>query len=114
MILLLSDLHLPNEPSPLREGLAAWASDLHGRTVVVLASGDPLVAGIGSTLLEVLGAVDEILPAISSEALARARMQWPAEWVTVLRDHRDLPRHLSPTNRIIVLSADAGTPGGAR
>ena len=31
-----------------------------------------------------------ILPAISSEALARARMGWPAESVTVLRDHREL------------------------
>lgn len=97
-------------PSPLREGLADWTSALEGRKVVVLASGDPLVAGIGTTVLDVFGEIDAILPAISSVALARARMQWSAESVTVLREHRDLPRHLAPGNRIIVLSANAGTP----
>jgi len=97
-------------PSPLREGLGQLLPVLQGKTVVVLASGDPLVAGIGTTLVDVFGEVDGILPAMSSEALARARMQWPAESVTVLRDHRDLPRHLSPNNRILILSANSETP----
>lgn len=96
-------------PSPLRAGLSDLIADLEGRRVVALASGDPLLAGVGTTLADVFGQID-ILPAISSEALARARMGWPAESVTVLRDHRDLPRHLSPENRVIVLSADADTP----
>jgi precorrin-6Y C5,15-methyltransferase (decarboxylating) len=100
-------------PSPLREGLRALLPQLeHKQAVVILASGDPLVAGIGTTLIEGFesGHFTEILPAISSVALARARMQWSAESVTVLRDHRDLPRHLAPENRLIILSADADTP----
>lgn len=96
-------------PSPLRAGLPALLAEHHGRNVVALASGDPLVAGIAATLMD-LGVQVTVLPAISSVALARARMAWPAETVTVLRDHRELPRHLAPGNRIIVLSGDASTP----
>jgi precorrin-6Y C5,15-methyltransferase (decarboxylating) len=98
-------------PSPLREGLPALLGDLRGRGVVALASGDPLVAGIATTLIDLVGAdAVTVLPAISSVALAQARMNWPAETVTVIRDHRELPRHLAHENRILVLSADAGTP----
>jgi len=99
-------------PSPMREGLGQLRHELAGCQVVALASGDPLVAGVATTLIETFGpgGVEAILPALSSVALAGARMQWPAESVTVLRDHRDLARHLSPENRIIILSADADTP----
>jgi len=98
-------------PSPLREGLGQLLHDLGGRQVVALASGDPLVAGVATTLIESFGPGDvEVLPALSSETLARARMGWPAESVTVLRDHRELPRHLAPENRLIVLSANADIP----
>lgn len=98
-------------PSPLRAGLPALLEKYPGKRVVAIASGDPLLAGIATTLIELLGAdAVEILPAISSEALARARMRWPAESVTVVRDHRELPRYLAPGHRILVLSADASTP----
>lgn len=99
-------------PHPLRAGLPALLAEYRGRRVVALASGDPLLAGIGSTLIEVLGAdAVEILPGTSSVALARARLRWPAESVTVLREYRELPRHLHDGGRILVLSADASTPG---
>jgi precorrin-6Y C5,15-methyltransferase (decarboxylating) len=98
-------------PSPLRAGLPALFEEYAGRRVAALASGDPLVAGVGSTLVDLLGAdAVRILPALSSVALARARLGWPAETVEVVRDHRTLPRHLAPGRRILVLSADAGTP----
>lgn len=98
-------------PHPLRDGLPTLLDAHQGRRIVALASGDPLVAGVATTLIELFGPGDvEILPAVSSVALARARMQWPAESVTVLRNYRDLPRHLSAENRIVVLSADADTP----
>jgi precorrin-6Y C5,15-methyltransferase (decarboxylating) len=98
-------------PHPLRAGLPGLLEQQRGKRVVALASGDPLVAGIATTLIELLGADSvEVLPAISSVALARARMGWPAESVTVLRDHRELPRHLASGHRILVLSADASTP----
>jgi precorrin-6Y C5,15-methyltransferase (decarboxylating) len=98
-------------PSPLRDGLPALLDELRGRRVVALASGDPLVSGIGSTLIELLGPdAVRIIPTLSSVAIARARMGWPAETVEVVRDHRVVPRHLAPGRRIIVLSADGTTP----
>lgn len=99
-------------PRPLLLGLAGLLERHSGRSIVALASGDPLVAGIASTLINVLGPdAVEVLPAVSSVALARARMRWPAESVAVLRDHRTLARELSPGRRILVLSADLHTPG---
>lgn len=98
-------------PSPLRDGLPGLLDEIHRRRIVALASGDPLVAGIATTLIYLLGTDDvAVLPAISSVSLARARMGWSAESVTVLRDHRDVLRHLAPENRIIVLSANSETP----
>jgi precorrin-6Y C5,15-methyltransferase (decarboxylating) len=98
-------------PSPLRPALPALLDELAGRRVVALASGDPLVSGIGSTLVELLGAdAVEILPAVSSVAVARAWLGWAAETVEVVRDHRTLPRHLAPGRRVMVLSADGSTP----
>ncbi|MGI9083808.1 MAG: precorrin-6y C5,15-methyltransferase (decarboxylating) subunit CbiE [Aeromicrobium sp.] len=98
-------------PSRLREGLPGLLAELAGRRVVALASGDPLVAGIGSTLVELLGAdAVTILPAVSSVALACARMRWTAETVEVVRDVRTLSRHIAPGRRLLVLSADDTTP----
>ncbi|WP_433698614.1 precorrin-6y C5,15-methyltransferase (decarboxylating) subunit CbiE [Nocardiopsis sp. CA-288880] len=103
-------------PSPLREGLPDLLASLEGRAVVALASGDPLVSGIGSTLIDLLGAdAVRVEPAVSSVALARARMGWPAEGSTVLslvgRDPHLLMRDLAPGRRVLVLSSDAATPG---
>lgn len=99
-------------PRPLLIGLADLLERHSGRSIVALASGDPLVSGIASTLINVLGPdAVEVLPAVSSVALARARMRWPAESVAVLRDHRTIARELSPGRRILVLSADRHTPG---
>jgi precorrin-6Y C5,15-methyltransferase (decarboxylating) len=98
-------------PSPLRAGLPALLDELAGRRVVALASGDPLVSGIGSTLVELLGSdAVEIIPTLSSVAIARARMGWAAETVEVVRDHGTLPRHLAPGRRVLVLSADGSVP----
>jgi precorrin-6Y C5,15-methyltransferase (decarboxylating) len=102
-------------PSPLREGLPALLASLGGARVVALASGDPLVSGIGTTLVDLLG-VDSVRvePAVSSVALARARMGWPSERCAVVtlvgRDPRLLLRELAPGHRVLVLSSDAGTP----
>lgn len=102
-------------PSPLRANLPGLLAGLDG-PVVALASGDPLVAGIGTVLLELCppGTV-RIEPAVSSVALARARMGWPAETCTVVnlvgRDPALLRRQLAPGRRVLVLCSDAGTPG---
>lgn len=103
-------------PSPLRDNLPALLEKYAGREVVALASGDPLVSGIGSTLTALLGEdAVRIEPAVSSVAIARARMRWPSEQVEVVsavgRDARAVLRLLAPGHRVLVLSSDAGTPG---
>jgi precorrin-6B C5,15-methyltransferase / cobalt-precorrin-6B C5,C15-methyltransferase len=102
-------------PSPLREGLpellAGLAAELDRAAVVALASGDPLLAGIGTTLVDLLGPEKvAVVPAVSSVALARARLGWAAETVEVVRDPATVVRHLAPGRRILVLSPDRTTP----
>ncbi|MER7299179.1 precorrin-6y C5,15-methyltransferase (decarboxylating) subunit CbiE [Nocardioides sp. NPDC127514] len=103
-------------PSPLREGLPALLESLpDDAPVVTLASGDPLVSGIGTTLISLLGPENvRIEPAVSSVALARARMGWPAESCAVVslvgRDVSLVARELAPGRRILALSSDGSTP----
>jgi precorrin-6B C5,15-methyltransferase / cobalt-precorrin-6B C5,C15-methyltransferase len=102
-------------PSPLREGLPILLDEVAGRRVVALASGDPLLAGIGTTLIEMLGVAEvQIHPAVSSVALARARMGWPEEATQVVRlrgGNLDVVRRYAfPGRRLIILSRDADSP----
>lgn len=103
-------------PSPLRAGLPGLfpGAGRDGLTVV-LASGDPLRSGIGTTLLEEFGpGAVRIHPALSSDTLARARMGWAAESVEVVtvvgRDPRRLLPALTPGARLVVLCSDGGGP----
>jgi precorrin-6Y C5,15-methyltransferase (decarboxylating) len=100
-------------PSPLRAGLPALVEELAGRRIVALASGDPLLSGVGSTLIALLGTDHvTVVPAVSSVALARARLGWPAESAAVIRagEVHAVLRELVPGRRVLVLSADATTP----
>jgi precorrin-6Y C5,15-methyltransferase (decarboxylating) len=86
-----------------------------GSGVVALASGDPLLSGIGTTLIELLGPdAVPVIPAVSSVALARAELGWAAESCAVISVTRDDPslvlRELAPGRRVLVLSADERTP----
>lgn len=102
-------------PADLRGALPSLVAGHEDRPVVVLASGDPLLAGVGSTLVDLLGAdVVRVHPAVSSVALAAARLGWAAGTYAVVRlrgDDVDLVRReLHPGGRVLVLSRDAGTP----
>lgn len=100
-------------PSPLAAGLPGLLSEYAGRPVVALASGDPLLSGIATTLLE-YGAPVRVVPAVSSVSLARARMGWSAESCTVVtvvgRSVSRVLRECAPGRRLLVLSSDASTP----
>ena len=103
-------------PSPLRPALPGLieAAEATGG-VVVLASGDPLRSGIGTTLVDLLGADRvRIHPALSADTLARARQGWSAEETTVVttvgRDLRAVLPHLAPGARIVVLCSDGFAP----
>jgi precorrin-6B C5,15-methyltransferase / cobalt-precorrin-6B C5,C15-methyltransferase len=102
-------------PSPLRERLPRLLSEVARSRIVALASGDPLLAGIGSTLIEMLGAAAvRIHPAVSSVALARARMGWSEESTQLVRLRGDdldvVRRYVFPGRRLIILSRDADSP----
>ncbi|MEO6795187.1 MAG: precorrin-6y C5,15-methyltransferase (decarboxylating) subunit CbiE [Mycobacterium sp.] len=103
-------------PSPLRAGLPALFDDLAGLRIVALASGDPLLSGVGSTLIELFGAdAVTVVPQVSSVTLARARLGWSAESTAVIsvvgRDVHAVLRELAPGRRVLVLSSDEHTPG---
>jgi precorrin-6B C5,15-methyltransferase / cobalt-precorrin-6B C5,C15-methyltransferase len=102
-------------PSPLLSSLPELIAKHDGKRVVVLASGDPLVSGIATNLVALLGPEHvDIHPALSSVALARARMSWSAETTDVVtlvgRDHDTVRRFFGPGRRLVVLSSDGRTP----
>lgn len=101
----------PNFRDRLVEVLSTQRLD----SVVVLASGDPMLAGVGSTIVQLFGiAAVRIHPAVSSVALARARMGWPDDTVEVIRlrggDLDLIRRAVFPGRRLLVLSRDADSP----
>ncbi|WP_353950564.1 precorrin-6y C5,15-methyltransferase (decarboxylating) subunit CbiE [Knoellia sp. S7-12] len=103
-------------PSPMLPTLEEFLDNLGSDGVVVLATGDPLVSGVGSTLIRVLGTdAVRVHPAVSSVALARARMGWPSESTDIVslvsRSAYAVRRHLAPGARVVALSAGAATPG---
>lgn len=102
-------------PSPLLPALPGLLAEHAGRRVVVLASGDPLVSGIGTTLVRLLGADRvQVLPAVSSPALARARLGWSAEEAGVVslvgRPVALLAAEVAPGRRLLVLGSGPATP----
>ncbi|MDR7251902.1 precorrin-6Y C5,15-methyltransferase (decarboxylating) [Nocardioides sp. BE266] len=100
-------------PSPLASELPLLLAEYAGRPVVALASGDPLVSGIATTLLE-YGAPVRVVPAVSSVSLARARMGWSSSSCAVVtvvgRSVSSVLRECAPGRRLLVLSSDASTP----
>ncbi|WP_052112297.1 bifunctional cobalt-precorrin-7 (C(5))-methyltransferase/cobalt-precorrin-6B (C(15))-methyltransferase [Knoellia subterranea] len=102
-------------PSPMLPGLESFLAQVGSDGVVVLATGDPLVSGVGTTLLRVLGAGSvRVHPAVSSVALAHARMGWPSEVTSVVslvsRPVYAVRPRLAPGARLVVLSAGSKTP----
>lgn len=102
-------------PAPMLEALPRLLEEHAGRRLVVLASGDPLVSGVATTLVALVGPdLVDVVPAVSSVALARARMRWSAESADVVtlvgRNPDVVRRYLTPGRRLIVLCSDGGTP----
>lgn len=102
-------------PKPLRPGLRDLIDGHAERRLVVLASGDPLHSGIAATLIDLVGAeAVNVHPAVSSAAIMRARLRWPAESADTIRisngTEARVLRHAYPGGRVIALSADEHTP----
>jgi precorrin-6Y C5,15-methyltransferase (decarboxylating) len=101
-------------PSPIENALDAIESR-RGRSVCVLASGDPFFFGVGAMLTRRFAAGEMIsIPALSAFALAASRLGWSQQDCALLTLHgRPLEAiipHLQPDARILALSWDGATP----
>jgi precorrin-6B C5,15-methyltransferase / cobalt-precorrin-6B C5,C15-methyltransferase len=106
-------------PSPLLPGLPDLIAAHAGAALVVLASGDPMFYGIGSTLVRVLGAAHmTVLPHPSSVSLAAARLGWPLDDVDVVslagRPRELLHPLLQPGRRVLALTAETTAAADVR
>ncbi|MDT8262221.1 precorrin-6y C5,15-methyltransferase (decarboxylating) subunit CbiE [Roseomonas mucosa] len=107
------------EAHPWRSPLAeSWPElmALRGQPVAVLASGDPFLFGAGASLARLVSPEEFLaLPAPSSLALACARLGWAMQEVATVslcgRPLEMLRPALQPGARVLVLAADAATPG---
>ncbi len=102
----------PSPMAPMFDELEA----VTGREVCVLASGDPMLHGVGATLARRLGRERlEVVPHPSAHAIACARLGWPeadAELVSaVARPVEVLASALQPGRRIVAYVS--GTDGAA-
>jgi precorrin-6Y C5,15-methyltransferase (decarboxylating) len=104
-------------PSPLLPALPGLLDEHRDRAVCVLASGDPMVHGIGATLVRLVGADRmRVLPHPSSVSLAAARLGWPLSAASVdvvslvTAPLSSLLAAVNPGRRVLVLSAGADTP----
>ncbi len=101
-------------PSPL-DGAFPEILRRRGRSVAVLATGDPFNFGVGKQLAGLVPA-DEILclPQPSAFSLAAARMGWALQDVACVTLHgralEGILRYLQPGARILALSWDGTTP----
>jgi precorrin-6Y C5,15-methyltransferase (decarboxylating) len=103
-------------PSPMATAVQHILSELRGEAgITVLASGDPMLYGVGVTLTKTLSPSEfRLIPQVSSFSLACARLGWPAATTKLVslvhRPIEELVRSLSPGDRVVVFSEDEATP----
>ncbi|MBS1067626.1 precorrin-6y C5,15-methyltransferase (decarboxylating) subunit CbiE [Gluconobacter cerinus] len=100
--------------SPFSSGVRR-VLERRGRSVTVLASGDPFCFGVGSTLARHIPPEEMLcVPAPSSISWACGRLGWAEQDVRVVslcgRPIETLVPHLHRTMRLVVLSEDGSTP----
>ena len=99
-------------PSPMLPALQRLPGDNPAADIHVVASGDPLLHGIGTTLIRLHGAEKvRVLPHVSSVTLARARLGWSAQDTEVI-SLVTAPVHTAVRRggQAVVLSRSADTP----
>jgi precorrin-6B C5,15-methyltransferase / cobalt-precorrin-6B C5,C15-methyltransferase len=104
-------------PSPIDPLVDELANGTAPAGTCVLASGDPMLHGIGATLARRLGPERlDVIPHPSAFALACARLGWPAAEVelvsVVARPPETVARALQPGRRLVVYAS--GADGAAR
>lgn len=115
--------HLGFLPARIGAKRVAWptpfsvaaALERRGERVCVLASGDPMWFGVGSSIARELAAGEfSVIPAPSSVSIAAARLHWALQEIEVVslvgRSTDALERGLRGGARLIVLSSDGSSP----
>ncbi|MDL5158847.1 precorrin-6y C5,15-methyltransferase (decarboxylating) subunit CbiE [Actinomycetospora termitidis] len=101
-------------PAPLMPSLPGLLDRLGGDELVVLASGDPMFFGIGTSVLR-LRPDATVVPHPSSVALACGRLGWAEQDVVVLsavgRPLDAVRAALAPRRRLLVLADSGALPG---
>jgi precorrin-6Y C5,15-methyltransferase (decarboxylating) len=103
-------------PSPMAPAVQQILTEHRGeKKVTVLASGDPMLHGVGVSLTRDLVPTEfSVLPQVSALSLACARLGWSiAETILITLVNRpieQLVRHLYPGQRIVIFSEDGSTP----
>jgi precorrin-6Y C5,15-methyltransferase (decarboxylating) len=103
-------------PSPMAPALDEILTQHRGsKRVAVLASGDPMLYGVGVSLTRDLSASEfRVIPQVSALSLACARLGWPVAEVDLIslvnRPLAQINRFLTPGQRILIYSEDGTTP----
>lgn len=110
-------------PACIRAPRQSWPSPFslapvlqrRGTPLCVLASGDPMLFGVGASLARQLGEGEmRVLPAPSSYSLAAARLGWPLQEVALLsvvaRPLAALHAQIHAGQRLLILCNDGSSP----
>ena len=102
-------------PSPMLPFVDRILEQRFWRNIVVLASGDPMLCGVGAVFARRIDAAElQVIPHVSSFALACARLGWPSSETTLIsmvnRPLERLHPHVQPGRRLIVFAQDGSTP----
>jgi len=103
-------------PSPMASAVQQILTEYRGnKRVTVLASGDPMLHGVGVTLTrDLVPSEFRVVPQASAFSLACARLGWPIAETTLVtlvnRPVEQLLRHLYPDQRLVIFAEDGSTP----
>jgi precorrin-6Y C5,15-methyltransferase (decarboxylating) len=103
-------------PSPMGPALGQILTEHRRRLkVAVLASGDPMLLGVGASLTPHVDPEEyQVYPHLSALSLACARLGWPVAEVSLIsvvnRPIEQIVRHLAPGQRLIIYSENGATP----
>lgn len=124
-IIVGGDRHLAMLPTDDQREKISWSSPIsssieaiiqrRGKSVCVLASGDPMCYGVGATLTRRIPMSEmTIIPAPSAFSLACAKLGWSLTEVETLslcgRPPALLQSYIYPGGRLLILSAGKNTP----
>lgn len=110
------DATLRRWDSPMSEHLRTVLASTHDPGPVhILASGDPMFHGVGSSIVKAVGAENvRVLPSVSSVSLAAARLGWDLSTTRICsvvdRPLSSILANVSDSVQLLVLSRDEQTP----